>query len=198
MNRATAVSIKAKIKARAAAKPKQKISAYSATEGKDDFPAICREAASGKVYIRDRADRLALAIDPNEPKTAPFVDVPVQAFRKNFSAFAAAAKMGVVFRVTPRGSPSVFVRRHTSYRDALSPVFAEWVERVETAAAAAATADRVDEVLDKIRKLEAIEAVEVIDRFDKIVREMKRISLGHLAFREGQMRVEPDESLPAA
>lgn len=95
--------------------------------------------------------------------------------------------------MTVRGVPPVYVRRHSRYRDALTPLALDWIENLENAAAEKAKAEAVRDVFAKIKSLDAIEAVEILERLDRIVKGVERIGLGHMPFRQAQLSPDEDE-----
>lgn len=161
---------------------------YSASIGKEEFIPLCRMAAKRKLYIRDRSNRVALVIDPSEPKKQHSIAVNAQFFRNNFARCASLVKAGMIFKVTAKGTPAVWVRLYGSYSDRLTELVDEWFDKIEEDAAKAA----ISRMAAKIDAMESIDPAELYQRMDQIVRGVERLSLGHLPFREGQISREPD------
>lgn len=170
------------------ATPVSKTATYSASVGKEEFIPLCRKAAERKLYIRDRSNRLALVIDPKEPKTQHSIAVNAQFFRNNYARCASLVKAGMIFKVSAKGTPAVWVRLHGSYSDRLTELVDEWIDKIEEDAAKAA----VTRMVAKFEAIESVDPAQLYERMDKIVRGVERLSLGHLPFREGQISLAAD------
>jgi len=171
------------------AAPVSRTATYSASVGKEEFIPLCRKAAERKLYIRDRSNRVALVLDPKEPKSQHSIAVNAQFFRNNFARCASLVKAGMIFKVTAKATPPIWVRLHGGYSDRLTELVDEWFDKIEEDAAKAA----VTRMVEKFEAIDSVDPAQLYERMDRIVRGVERLSLGHLPFREGQILREADK-----
>jgi hypothetical protein len=164
---------------------------FSSTDAASDFFAICRNSIrdEARAYVRDRAGKLYLTLDPVERHLrGPVNDVSAQLFKDNFSHFSSLIKIGLCFRISPRGSNGlIYARKHTKYRHPLEHVIEQWHERLTEADSTKQYEANLLQAIKAIDRRDVSNSEEVLKAVQQLKRGIARLAIGHHPFDEGQL-----------
>ncbi len=143
----------------------------------------------GRVYVKDKAGTRYMTLDTSDARVKePVIDVSLQRFKDNFSAFSNLVRIGICFRVSMRSvNEPIYARPYGSYTHPLSDEIALFHERLKSNATIKAMESNILKALERRDSGDDEHREEVKKYLNEFRIGIARIALGHRPFEEGEL-----------